>query len=556
MRTTVLLLVGLLGALILNSCASKPVFRELPVEKYRSKMKAGWLGQMAGVGWGASTEFKYNGRIIPEKNVPVWEPQMINQHYQDDIYVEMTFLKTLEDYGFDVSIRQAGIDFANSEYMLWHANYYGRYNLRSGIAPPFSSHPQYNSHADDIDYQIEADYSGLISPGLPQTVIDLGEKFGRLMNYGDGLYGGQFVGAMYAAAFFENDIHKIIDAGLACIPAESQYAEAIRDVVRWHQENPKDWQKTWQLIEEKYNLNPEYRKFSCSGTNPEFNIDAKINGAYIVMGLLYGEGDMDKTIRISMRCGQDSDCNPSNAAGILATTLGMENLPEKFKTGIDDTTKFSYTAYNFTSLINVCEKLAKEAVIRASGRVEKGNDGDVFLIPVQKIKVSPLQQCWDAPKIEENVEFTPEEMNKILKKIRKPDEFVNVWQVAGPFSLKGVQGFDLFDVKFAPEKDPNYSEWAEMPIGKNGFPNDMIDLEKYFKNEECGVKVWINNSLVHQNNVVRGHEHASDIVKATLNEGWNSVFLKVCQGIGGWGASLAITDSSGHTIENLKYKAN
>ena len=33
----------------------------------------------------------------------------------------------------------------------------------------------------------------------------MGEKFGRLMNYRDGLYAGQFVGAMYAAAaFFES----------------------------------------------------------------------------------------------------------------------------------------------------------------------------------------------------------------------------------------------------------------------------------------------------------------------------------------------------------------
>ena len=39
---------------------------------------------------------------------------------------------------------------------------------------------------------------------------------------------------------------------------------------------------------------------SCSGTEPGFNIDAKIKGAYIVMGLLYGEGDMDKTILISI----------------------------------------------------------------------------------------------------------------------------------------------------------------------------------------------------------------------------------------------------------------
>ena len=126
---------------------------------------------------------------------------------------------------------QAGIDFANSGYRLWHANRFGRENLRAGIAPPDSGHPQFNAHADDIDYQIEADFSGLISPGLPNSVIALGEKFGRLMNYGDGVYAGQFVGCMYAEAFFEDDPVAIVEAGLRCVPAKSQFAETIRDVL-------------------------------------------------------------------------------------------------------------------------------------------------------------------------------------------------------------------------------------------------------------------------------------------------------------------------------------
>ena len=215
MKKTLKFIALMMSVFLIINCNSKTEFRRISIKEYQSKMKAGWLGQMAGVGWGAPTEFNFNARMIPADKVPAWEPEMINQQYQDDIYVEMTFLKTLEDYGFDVSIRQAGIDFANSQYDLWHANRYGRYNLRLGIAPPYSGHPKYNSHADDIDYQIEADYSGLIAPGMPQTVIDLGEKFGRLMNYGDGVYGGQFVGAMYAEAFFEKDIDR--DIGNGCM---------------------------------------------------------------------------------------------------------------------------------------------------------------------------------------------------------------------------------------------------------------------------------------------------------------------------------------------------
>ena len=77
--------------------------RVISLETYKDKMTAAWIGQMAGVGWGAPTEFRFNGRIIPESEFPEWKPETINQFQQDDIYVEMTFLKTLEDYGWDVS---------------------------------------------------------------------------------------------------------------------------------------------------------------------------------------------------------------------------------------------------------------------------------------------------------------------------------------------------------------------------------------------------------------------------------------------------------------------
>jgi len=396
-------------------------FRRLSVNTYIDKMKAGWIGQMAGVGWGGPTEFRWRGEIIPADKMPLWKPGMINQFEQDDIYVEMTFLRTLELYGLDVSIRQAGIDFANSGYMLWHANKYGRDNLRKGIAPPDSGHPKFSAHADDIDYQIEADYAGLISPGMPNMAIELGEKFGRLMNYGDGLYGGQFVAGMYAEAFFEDDMEKIVRAGLACIPEGSQYHECITDVLNWHSQNPDDWEKTWRLIEEKYNNNPDYRKFSC-GNEGNFNIDAKINGAYIVMGLLYGDTDPDQTIIISTRCGQDSDCNPSNAAGILFTTIGFERLPEKFTSALDPEGKFSHTPYNFPLLVHVCESLARTAIIRKGGCVERDDEGrEIFVIPVEEPKPSALEQCWEPGPIA-NSRFTEEELVHIDPPPTEEDE--------------------------------------------------------------------------------------------------------------------------------------
>lgn len=387
--------------------ADQSEFRRLSLREYRDRMQGGWLGQMAGVAWGAPTEFKWKDAIIPADKVPLWKPEMINEAFpQDDLYVEMTFLRTLEQYGLGVSIRQAGIDFANSRYPLWCANNAGRKNLRAGIAPPDSSHPQFNNRPNDIDYQIEADFSGLIAPGLPQFAIECGEKFGRLMNYGDGMYAGQFIGAMYAAAFFESDPEKIAQTALQAIPADCQYAEMVRDLIAWHRADSNDWEKTWQLCQKKYRENPEFQKASNG------DIDCKINGAYVLLGLLYGNRDLDRTIMLSMRCGMDSDCNPSSAAGVLATTFGAARLPQRFTSALSQEAIFSHTAYSFPQLIEVSEKLARQVVLRAGGKVLRDAGEEFFLIPVRVPQPSRLELSW-APGPIANSRFTPAEMEQI-----------------------------------------------------------------------------------------------------------------------------------------------
>jgi hypothetical protein len=408
------------------SAANAAEFRRLPVKEYRDKMKAGWIGQIAGVSWGAPTEFKFRDQIIPEDKVPKWTPEMINNAFnQDDLYVEMTFLRSMEQYGLDVPIRQAGIDFANSKYSLWCANNAGRSNLRDGIAPPDSSHPKFNKCPNDIDYQIEADYSGLIAPGLPNVAIKLGEKFGRLMNYGDGVYGGQFMGGMYAEAFFESDPVKIVEAGLKCVPAKSQYAEMVRDMLAWYREDPSDWQKTWQKCQKKYREDPAYQKASNGG------IDVKINGAYVLLGLLHGNRDLDRTIVISCRGGQDSDCNPSSSGGVLFTTIGFSKLPARFTEKLDETKVFSHTAYNFPGLLDVCENLARQALVQAGGRIEKDAAGEeAFVIPVQVPKPSPLELSWEPGPVAGS-KFTEEEMAKITEPgpMRAFEKFAPGWKI-------------------------------------------------------------------------------------------------------------------------------
>jgi hypothetical protein len=408
MKTAWKLLLAAAFIAAVPAASAAPQYRRISVKQYRDKMKAGWIGQIFGVSWGFATEGKFK-TIIPADKVPPFKEDFVNEAFdQDDLYVEMTFLRTLEQYGFDAPIRQAGIDFANSEYRLWVANAAGRSNLRKGIAPPDSSHPQFHRSAGAIDYQIEADYSGLIAPGMLDIPIRLGGRFGRLMNYGDGVYAGQFVGCMYAEAFFETDILKIIQAGLGCIPRESMYAEMVRDMVAWHAKYPKDWEKTWQLVVDKYRTDKNYY------VSP---LDVKQEGAFALMGLLYGGGDPDQTIIIAMRGGSDSDCNPSTAGGVLFTSLGMGRIPPRFYGKLDEKKIFSYTAYDFPGLMAVSEKLARQALVRVGGRVEKRRGEEYFVIPVKPPVPSKFEDIKNPGPVAGSL-FTEEEKAKI--KVQDP----------------------------------------------------------------------------------------------------------------------------------------
>lgn len=350
-----------------------------------NKIRGGWAGQMIGVAYGAPTEFKSNGKIGAWDLG--WKPGMLeNTIHQDDLYVEMTFAKVMDDFGLEAPIAKYGEAFRDSKYHLWHANAGARRALNNGIQAPWSGHPKYNFHADDIDFQIEADFIGLMCPGLPRESNRFCDRVGRVMNYGDGLYGGMFVCGMYSAAYFESDPRKIVEAGLACIPARSDYARLIADLLDWSAEHPRDWRKVWQLVDDKWNRNDP-----CpDGAMAAFNIDAKLNGAYIAFGLLFGGGDFEKTMEISTRCGQDSDCNPSSAAGVLGVVLGYDRIPAKFKAEMPalENTKFDFTTYSFNDIVRSTEKRALDLIANSGGRVT----GDEVAVKVQKPKAGKLEQ--------------------------------------------------------------------------------------------------------------------------------------------------------------------
>jgi hypothetical protein len=292
--------------------------------------------------------------------------------------MDLTFVEVFERLGLDAPVDSFAMAFANAGYQLWHANQAARYNILNGIMPPASGHWLNNPHADDIDYQIEADFSGLMSPGMPNAASEISDRIGHIMNYGDGWYGGVYVGAMYSLAFISDDINFIVEEALKVIPEQSRYYQCMSDVIKWHKLYPDDWKRNWFECEKKWS-----EDVGCpDGVFIPFNIDAVINSAYVLIGLLYGEGDFAKTLDISTRCGQDSDCNPATAGGILGAMLGYDKIPEYWMKNLREVEDmdFAYTTISLNKTYQMGFGHALQMIERNGGKI----DGETVTIKCQQ----------------------------------------------------------------------------------------------------------------------------------------------------------------------------
>jgi len=169
----------------------------------------------------------------------------------------------------------------------------------------------------------------------------------------------------------------VVREALKTIPSNTKYHQCISDVIKWHAQYPKDWKATWYEIQKKWSDD-----IGCpDGVFNAYDIDATLNSAYVVMGLLYGQGDFSKTLEISTRAGQDADCNPSTAGGILGVMLGYDKIPAYWKMGLKEIEdlKFKFTSSSLNRVYQLSYQQALDNIQRNGGKV----GDDMVTIPAQ-----------------------------------------------------------------------------------------------------------------------------------------------------------------------------
>jgi len=406
-------------------------------ERFKDKIKGAWVAQTVGVTFGLPIEFKYNSTMVQDYQKLNWDENSLEVEYRerpgtyDDIYMDLSFMKVIDEEGVDAPAQSFALSFANADYKLWFANQSARYNIQNGLTPPESGHWLNNPCADDIDFQIEADFAGLMNPGMVNSAVDICDKVGHIMNYGDGYYGGVFVASLYALALVSddvNDIGGIVNDAIKVIPTESDFSKCINDVIQWHQENPNDWKTTWYKVNRKWSEDVG----SPLGVFEPFNIDAKINAAWVVMGLLYGNGDFTRTFEIATRCGDDADCNPATAGGVLASIVGFSQIPDFWKQGLDkvENLPFMGTDYSLIDAYRLSEKHALDMISKNGGKV---TENDV-VINMQTPRTVPLEISFEGHYPKEKI--VPNQTENEIS-----FEFEGIgFAVASPPNLRNPQG--------------------------------------------------------------------------------------------------------------------
>ncbi len=245
----------------------------------------------------------------------------------DDMDYPVLGLVTLERAGFNVTSLDIAETWLNKIpiKLVFTAERVAYRNMVNGIDPPASA-THNNPYREWIGAQIRADIWGYVTPGWPEKAAELAFRDASITSTKNGIYGEMFFSAMVAGAFITKDIEELVEIGLSEIPAGSRLSEVVKNTLVWSKSHD-SWSDVWTLIDERYGHYDDVHTIK--------------NAAMIVLGLIKGKGDFEKTITTTVRGGWDADCTGATAGSIAGIILGSDLLPAKWVGVFNDRLKTS-----------------------------------------------------------------------------------------------------------------------------------------------------------------------------------------------------------------------
>jgi len=352
--------------------------RRLPVElshdELSDRIRGGWLGRCAGCQLGRPVEGWPYERIrtylerakaypldgyVPEKSVDdegnEWQtksPGSTREHIQcaerdDDQDWTILALHILERLGPDFTTPQVGdVWLRMMPYRrIFVAARQAYRNLVIGHQYPECA-TLWNPYREWIGAQIRADGWGYAAPGWPERAAEFACRDAVLSHRKNGIYGEMFMAAAVAAAFVTEDMEEVVRLGLSEIPRNSRYAEMVNVVLAWSKECA-DWDSARARVSERYGHYHWVHSIN--------------NAALVLLALLYGRKDYEKTVCYAVMGGWDTDCNGATAGSILGVMLGASQLPLQWVSPLNDTIKSAVFGYDGSCISELAARTVQVA---------------------------------------------------------------------------------------------------------------------------------------------------------------------------------------------------
>lgn len=241
----------------------------------------------------------------------------------DDLDLQLVWLRAMQHVG-PVALNANVLAEYWMTFITPHWNEYGigKSNIRQGMLAPVCGEVNNDVWKHSNGAWIRSEIWACLAPGFPNIALKYAVMDATIDHgHGEGTYAEMFTAALESMAFVENDIRKLIDKALSYIPENYQVAQCVRKVI------------------EEYDKGTDYREVRQMLVKMTENLgmfQAPANIGYVVIGLMYGEGDFKKSMIYAINCGDDTDCTGATIGSIMGIMGGTAIIPEDWKEYIGD----------------------------------------------------------------------------------------------------------------------------------------------------------------------------------------------------------------------------
>lgn len=310
---------------------------------YAEQLRGFWLAQAIANWTGLRTEgIRYTPPFYTDADWPLaFDGRVIDfvltqdpWAADDDTDIEYVYLHLLNQHATARLTSQQIADgwVTHINRYIWVSNANARGLIGRGVLPPSTSLGCANEHRLMIDAQLTTEMFGLFNPGRPDAALDMADLPIRTTASGHAAHAAQFYVVLYSLASQVDPSLSgrdkavwLVQHAREYIPDSSKAADICDTVLADFLSNPdpNDWERTRDLVYQRYQLNTNgflYRGW----------YESSVNFATGLIALLYGQGDLPRTIQIGTLSGWDSDNGTATMGGLLGFMLGDAGVRAAF----------------------------------------------------------------------------------------------------------------------------------------------------------------------------------------------------------------------------------